>query len=293
MAAEQAGVSLKLHEPLSEADAAKIAGALADCLLTAIRREPSSALGKQLWVTPVLSSTLPIDAVTWSGGVSEYLYGREQRDFGDLACPLADAIQAHVQNGRLPAPVQDSGERIRATVIGASQFTVQVSGNTISISRPEALPIHNLQVLYPRLPHGDETTPEQLRDAIADSFRRFDLVEGEQPVALALDWAGTPSYARLRGLAEGIASGLPKSVAAGLPLVLVFTGDVGKNVGAILREDLGLTNEVVSIDSIEVQELDYVDIGEMLLPAKVVPVVIKSLVFPHVVDARAELAARG
>jgi hypothetical protein len=33
-----------------------------------------------------------------------------------------------------------------------------------------------------------------------------------------------------------------------------------------------------------------VDIGEMLHPSRAVPVVIKSLVFPDIVDARAELA---
>ncbi len=66
---------------------------------------------------------------------------------------------------------------------------------------------------------------------------------------------------------------------------------VGKNVGAILREDVGITNDVISIDGIELQEMDFVDIGELLVQAKVVPVVIKSLVFPHVVaDSRAELA---
>lgn len=290
MAAEVAGVSLHLDEVLSDDNRASIARVLADCLVTAMRSEPSSELGKQLWVTPPFQATGPIDVIIWSGGVSEYLYRREQRDFGDLARPLADALQTHVTDGRLPAPVDLSGERIRATVIGASQFTVQVSGNTISITDPDALPIHNLQVLYPRLPNGDETTTEQLQEAITASFQRFDVVEGDQPVALALDWAGTPSYRRLRGLAEGIAGGLTKTIANGLPIVLVFSGDVGKNVGAILREDLGLTNEVVSIDSIEVQELDYIDIGELLLPAKVVPVVIKSLVFPHVVDARAELS---
>lgn len=292
LVADALGVPLHLNVPLADADRARIASTLADCLLAALRREPLSELGRQLWVTPPLDSSLPIDAVTWSGGVSEYLSGREDGDFGDLARPLAAALRQHAEAGRLPAPVHPGGERIRATVIGASQFTVQVSGNTIAISRPATLPIHNLQVLFPRLPARADITEEQLQQAIADSFRRFDLVEGERPVALALDWNGTPSYPRLRGLANGIAAGLPRSIAAGLPLVLVFSGDVGKSVGAILRDDLGLTNDVVSIDGIELRELDFVDIGELLLPAQVVPVVIKSLVFPHVVDARAELAPR-
>ena len=48
--------------------------------------------------------------------------------------------------------MKSTDERIRATVIGASQFTVQVSGNTISISDESVLPFHNLQVIYPHCP---------------------------------------------------------------------------------------------------------------------------------------------
>jgi ethanolamine utilization protein EutA len=288
--AEAIGVPLELNAVLSEPDRVRIAEALADCLVSAIRGERGSELADQLWVTPRFTASILIDAITFSGGVSEYLYGREQADFGDLAVPLAAAIRARIDAGALPAPIQAGGERIRATVIGASQFTVQVSGNTISISRPDLLPIHNLQVLYPRLPLEEDARPAEIGEAIAASFRRFDIVEGEHPVALALDWSGTPRYARLRALADGITAGLPNTVATGRPLVLVFNGDIGRAIGSILREDLGLTNEVISIDGIDVREFDFVDIGEMLHPSRAVPVVIKSLVFPDIVDARAELA---
>jgi ethanolamine utilization protein EutA len=260
-----------------------------------MRRQPLSDLAGQLMVTPPLSRPDAIDGLTFSGGVAEYLYHddlssqREERDFGDLAIALAESIRANLAKGGFPAPVVASGERIRATVIGASQFTVQVSGNTINISRPEMLPLHNLQVLYPNLEQGDEVRVAAIASAISASFRRFDLVEGEQPVALAIDWDGTPSYAVLRKIADGIAAGLPRSVAAGLPIVLVFQNDFGKLVGYILRDDLGLKNDLISIDSIDVKEFDYIDIGAVIHPARAVPVVIKSLVFPHSHDLRAEL----
>jgi len=37
---------------------------------------------------------------------------------------------------------------------------------------------------------------------------------------------------------------------------------------------------VISIDGIELQEFDFIDIGEVIRPAMAVPVVVKSLVFP-------------
>jgi ethanolamine utilization protein EutA len=36
----------------------------------------------------------------------------------------------------------------------------------------------------------------------------------------------------------------------------------------------------VSVDGLQLIELDYIDIGELLQPANVVPVVVKSLAFP-------------
>ncbi|MCC6177313.1 MAG: ethanolamine ammonia-lyase reactivating factor EutA [Chloroflexi bacterium] len=288
--ADAIGVPLRLGGLLSDPDRARLGAALAAYLVQAIRRAPLDGPGADLWVTPPLASSLPIDEIIWSGGVSEYVYGRETQDFGDIALGLAQAVLGHAEAGDLPASVHAGGERIRATVIGASQFTVQVSGNTISVTDPGLLPIHNLQVIYPRLPNGEAVEPASIAEAIGASFRRFDLVEGETPVAVALDWVGIPSYQNLRTLADGIVAGLPNSIRLGQPLVLVFGGDVGKNVGAILREDLGLTNEVISIDGIDVKEFDFVDVGAMLFPARAVPVVIKSLIFPHGVDTRAELA---
>src|SRR6266540_158592 len=286
--ADEIGVELHLDQVLGDEDGSRLAEALADCLLAVIRRDRPSPLVEQLLVTAPLSADIRVDAITFSGGVSEYLYEREERDFGDLARPLAAALRARAV--ALPAPVEVAGERIRATVVGASQFTVQVSGNTISVTRPEMLPIHNLQVLYPRLPKGDGVRADEVREAIAGSFQRFELREGEQPVALAIDWDGTPRYPLLRGLADGIAAGLPRSLAAGLPVVLVFDNDFGKLVGHILRDDLGITNDVISIDSIDLKEFDYIDIGAVIHPSRAVPVVIKSLIFPHGQDARAELS---
>jgi ethanolamine utilization protein EutA len=190
----------------------------------------------------------------------------------------------------LPARLENPAERIRATVIGASQFTVQVSGNTIDVSRPEILPIHNVQVLYPHLPSRDDINPSELCAAIGRSYARFDLQEGEQIVAIAITWAGEPRYSALRNLASGIVAAQQRSIAAGLPLVIVFANDFGKLIGGIIREEFAPHTEVISIDGIELQEFDYIDIGAMIFPSRVVPVVVKSLVFPEVVGPRAEMA---
>lgn len=285
LVADSLGIRLKLGEPIELSDLERIAGALADSLIAAVRREPTSPLARELFVTPPLTHEGPIDGLTFSGGVGEFIYGRERREFGDIAHLLAQAVKARLAAADQALPLLESSERIRATVIGASQFTVQVSGNTISISNAEVLPIRNLPVLFPRLPQVDGCSAEDIGRVIAQSFQRHDLVEGNVPVALALSWREPPYYERLRRLADGIALALPRSIRAKQPIVLVFDGDVGKLVGEILRQELKVPGEVISIDGVTLNEFDYIDIGEVLQPANVVTVVIKSLVFPEVDEA--------
>ena len=229
---------------------------------------------------PGLLLTAPLDCgsrphvVTFSGGVAEYIFGRETRDFGDIAQPLAACLRDAFQRGRVDAPMRDPGQGIRATVIGASQFTVQLSGKTIHLSERAALPLRNVPVLFPLL--GSEFRAREVAQAITAALAAWEL-PGDQAVALGIRWRGEPHYQRLRELAAGIA------MAAGpapLPLILMVDRDVGRLLGHLLEHELGVARAVIAIDGIELREFDYVDIGAPLEPARVVPVVIKSLLFP-------------
>ena len=287
--ADHLGLALELGAPLDERHRARIAEAMAGCVMELVERAPRSALTKTLMVTPDLTSTEPIAALVFSGGVSEYVYETETRAFGDLGVHLAASVRRRLAEDGLPAPVQPATERIRATVIGASQFTVQLSGNTLSISDVGSLPYRNVPVLLSTLPEDRDVEAREVRDLIAQAFARLDLVEGEELVALAFDWEGLPRYAQLRRIADGIVAAVPRTLAGDGPLILVFTGDYAKLVGETIAQDLGVSNPIVSIDNLVLQELDYIDVGKMIYPARVVPVVVKSLVFPAVVGPKAEM----
>ena len=288
-AADSIGAPLALGGPLAPNDRAALADAFADCLIDVIRGRPRSALTEALLLTPDMPRDLAFDSIVFSGGVSEYVYGAETREFGDLALPLADALRHKMADGALPAPVRPAAERIRATVIGASQFTVQLSGNTLSISDPALLPYRNVPVLISKLDEDREVEPEEVAGLIAQAFDRQDLVEGEQQVALAFEWDGLPRYAQIRKIADGIVAAMPNSLAGGKPLMLVFTGDFAKLVGDTITKDIGVPNPVISIDNLFLREFDYIDVGEMIYPARVVPVVVKSLLFPEVERQTAEV----
>ena len=69
--------------------------------------------------------------------MSEYIYGREAQSYGDLGSALAQEIRVRVAKSGMR--LERSNEGIRATVIGASQYTTQVSGSTIFVSPLESL----------------------------------------------------------------------------------------------------------------------------------------------------------
>ena len=98
-------------------------------------------------------------------------------------------------------------------------------------------------------------------------------------MALAFRWAGAPAYPRIAALAQGIVQGMPRTIASGRPLYLVLDGDIAQTLGAILREELKLENEILVIDGVTLWDLDYIDLGRIRLPSHTVPVTIKSLVF--------------
>ncbi|HEX9398209.1 MAG TPA: ethanolamine ammonia-lyase reactivating factor EutA [Burkholderiales bacterium] len=221
-----------------------------------------------------------IDGVMFSGGVAEYVYGRESRDFGDLGRRLGHALKKRIDSGALPWPLLPPGECIRATALGASEYSVQLSGNTCYISDPGTLlPRRNLQVLHPDIDLSGNISSGAIEKAIRSHFTAFDLIEGEAEVALAFRWSGAPAYERIAALAAGLCLALRASLAKALPLYVVLDGDIAQTLGAILREERGVKNPLLVIDGIDLRDFDYIDLGRVRLPSRTVPVTVKSLLF--------------
>ena len=276
---EKAGIKLERGKKITEEEITKFVEQMADTLIPLIMQQKPEGLTKKLMVTEELPAEPKPFAITFSGGVSEYIYGREKTNYRDVGRPLAEAISRRLKDKRIPYKVYDPGAGIRATVIGASQFSVQVSGNTISISNQESLPLRNIPVLNPKLELSGDIDAKTVTSEIKTAIERFDFAEGEQPVALSFRWQGDPLHARLKALADGIVAAMPKTVKGKIPLVLMMDGDVGKTLGVILKRECNVDTDIISIDGVQLKEFDYVDIGEMIRPTNVVPLVIKSLLF--------------
>jgi ethanolamine utilization protein EutA len=277
--ASHLGYHWQLGDRVSVEDMQRLTAWMAQAILTAVTVRPLPADIAELFLTPPLKNIDRIDGVMFSGGVGEYVYDREERDFGDLGKLLGHALRRKLQENGVPWPLLPPGECIRATVIGASSYSLQVSGNTIYLSGSSLLPRKNLQVLHPSYELAETIEPEKLAEAIRNHFTLFDLVEGETEVALVFNWRGQPSFTRVRAFAEGLKGGLPETIRQGKPLFVVFDGDVAHTVGALLSEDEGIKSDILVIDGIILQDFDFIDIGRRLEPSKTVPVTVKSLVF--------------
>jgi ethanolamine utilization protein EutA len=278
--ARKAGFSWSRGDVVSSAQLDNVATSMADLLVAALAQRPLPHAIHHLYLTDPIGELGRIDGVMFSGGVGEYVYGREQRDFGDMGRRLGRAIRARIDAGALPWPLLPPGECIRATALGASEYSVQLSGNTSYISKPgELLPRRNLQVLQPPYVCEEAVDADKLAQAIRAHFTAFDLIEGEGEVALALRWQGAPSYERILAFAEGVRHGLARTIERRKPLYLMLDGDVAQTLGAILREELLVESEILAIDGLVLRDFDYIDLGRVRMPSYTVPVTIKSLLF--------------
>lgn len=284
--AQRAGFTWKLGDQVDSAALDAVAANMADAVIAAVTERPLSSAVAELYLTTPIAELRDIDGVMFSGGVAEYVYHRESRDFGDLGRRLGHALRRRIDAGELPWPLLPPGECIRATAVGASEYSVQLSGNTCYISDPgELLPRRNLQVIQPRFDARDGIDAQKLAAAIREHRAAFDAAGEAGDIALALRWHGPPTYERIAAFARGIHGGLADRIARGRPIFVMLDGDIAQTLGAILREEMHVAGEILVIDGLTLWDFDYVDLGRLRVPSNTVPVTIKSLVFSQ--DPRA------
>lgn len=266
--AKQAGVRIAVGDPRDERALEALAERIADLALRA-------PLGKDfddasLWLTEPLLARGPFHTLVFSGGVGEYIYGWQAAEFGDLGVRLGRAIVRRLAAFEVLRPV----ESIRATCIGASQYSVQVSGDTLFLSDPGLLPLRDLAAVAVR---AETASAGPIADEIRRGIARLDREDGR--FALAVRWRHGPAYPALKELCAGIADGTRELLGARRPLVVVIDADVAGIVGQMLQDELGVRAPLVCVDQIALSDLDFIDIGAVVPEKSVVPVVVKSLVF--------------
>lgn len=260
------GIGAKIDDGLRARVAARMARALFDAVAT------GQAPWEEFYVSSPLGELPQIDGVLFSGGVSEYIYGRETAAFGDLGPQLGREISNEAE--RRGFAILEAGEGIRATVIGASQYTVQLSGETIFVPDSMKLPVRNLRVFGVSVDWQSPVAERAERAAKKVLGERDPEVRGS-PFVLAFSSPPFIGYGAAQELALGIDRALASLSVEDRPVALVFAQNIGRFVGGILAGKWNLP----CIDEVGVSELDFIDVGEVVDGEGFVPVVIKSLAF--------------
>jgi ethanolamine utilization protein EutA len=256
----------KVSEDLRARLARRMARALFDAVTT----------GAQPWddfhVTSPLSTLPRFDGILFSGGVSEYIYGRQDEGFGDLGPYLGRAIRSEAEERRFN--IFETAEGIRATVIGASQYTVQLSGETIFIPESLSLPVRNLRVFVAGV-DWQAPVAERTASAVHKTLAERDEEVRGAPFVLAFTTPPFSGYGAVQEMARGIERALETVAADDRPMALVFVQNIGQVVGGILSAKWNMP----CVDEVSLSELDFIDVGEVVPGEGFVPVVIKSLAF--------------
>ena len=261
--------------------------------LTAVTRQMAAALNAYLGVgtkdidailrqikTPG-SSDFPVpekvQAVFFSGGVADLIY-HESADtwaYGDIGVLLGRAIR----ESRLFTDFQkmEPGETIRATVVGAGTYTTTISGSTITYS-DDIFPLKNIPVIK---------LDEELQEACFAGetepvIRRIQWALGqndEEHFILAMPGKRNPGYMEMKRAAASIRQIMDRVQPPGEPILLVIESDIAKAMGQMIRQQPDLKRQVVAIDSIHVEDGEYVDMGKPMMNGMVIPVVVKTLIF--------------
>jgi ethanolamine utilization protein EutA len=75
-------------------------------------------------------------------------------------------------------------------------------------------------------------------------------------------------------------NGYAQSTLKEKPLIIIIKRDYAQSLGQTLRS-LNITQPLLVIDQVGLEEGDYIDIGSPLLDGRVVPLTVKTLIFYH------------
>ncbi|MFQ5852593.1 MAG: ethanolamine ammonia-lyase reactivating factor EutA [Candidatus Binatia bacterium] len=264
------GYKIKIGDRIGEEIRERLASSMAGLLFDVLAGKPPA--WKEIFVTPPMGRLPQVDGILFSGGVSEYIYQRERAVFGDLGPHLGKEVREQAQKREYR--ILDSSEGIRATVIGASQYSIQLSGETIFIPERAGLPLRNLRVLVVQV-SWESPVAERSEKAIKNTLGELDLEVKGMPFALVFSSPPFLGYGAAQELAKGIRQALLAMPPEERPRMLVFEQNVGRVVGEMLPPELTLP----CVDEISLSELDFIDVGEVIDGEDYVPVVVKSLAF--------------
>jgi len=267
---EDLGCKIEVGDRIGEEILGHLASRMAALLFDIL--QGGKAPWDDIFINSLMGKLPQVSGILFSGGVAEYVYGRESAAFGDLGSLLGREVRAQAEKRGFR--ILDSSEGIRATVIGASQYSMQLSGETIFVPEPASLPRRNLRIFVVPV-DWEPPIAERAEKAVRTVLAGLDPEVRGTPFALVFRSPPFLGYNAAQELAAGIRAALLPLPPQEWPQALLFEQNIGRVVGEILTPEL----PIPCVDEVSLSELDFIDIGAVVAGESYVPVVVKSLAF--------------
>lgn len=269
------GIKIGVGENISPSDIEELCKAYTSILAQALGIIPKTDLVSMMLTDHELTSIHDLSYVIISGGVAESVYDdlslTDPFIYNDIGLIFGDIIKRYFPK---TVPLLKGTETIRATVIGAGAFTASLSGSTIHVEK-EVLPLKNLPVI--KFSKNEEKLSGIELIEIIQQKIEWNWLEGLKGVVLGFELDSNCDYNQLKEFSNILTKSTKKLQQHNQLLIVVIENDLAKALGQILSQEYNFPFLV--LDSIRLQDGDFMDIGIPLENHKVVPVVVKSLIF--------------
>lgn len=212
-----------------------------------------------------------VDYISFSGGIGEYIGSvneninlKDVLKHNDIGPLLGNCISEEFE--RYKEMLLSPKEKIRATVIGAGNHSLTISGSTITFDK-SILPLKNIPIIKPF------EKEENLKEICTQSMKKLDMYEHNM-IAISLIGPKSPSYEEIKLIGNEIIKFFEE---VNGPIIVILENDFAKALGQIIFLNLKEKRKVICIDKISTKDGDYIDIGLPIGDA--IPVVIKTLIY--------------
>jgi ethanolamine utilization protein EutA len=264
-------MNYEIGDKITNHDLKLIVQEYAKALFEVMSGPTTSKIAKKLMMTDDLDFSIPVDEVSFSGGVAEMIYGETSEIFQDIGIYLAEEIKNLLQNFNIP--LIEPENKIRATVIGAGAFSLSVSGSTCYYDEDIELPLANIPVITVNIFPSEQG----LKIKVDQALKNYNLKEGED--IFALYFKDLIPQNDLERIAKEIESALPKSITNKKIIIVILKFDGAKMLGITIRDNTSIKQNFFCLDELDLQSGDWIDIGAPLKSNEAFPITIKSLVF--------------
>ena len=198
--------------------------------------------------------------VTFSGGVGELIYKISASEplptttfYGDFGIDLALAIsRSALLSANLKTCVPE--HKGRATVVGLTLHSTEISGSTVYLANATCLPLRDLPIIA-----------KLAADSSIEQWQNTFALASKRPAGVCIQiTACNSSLEQVRTLASQIKHALQTNIhAPSQPIVLLLEANIGKALGNYISDWGQLDYNLMVIDEVALRDAHFVHIGSV------------------------------